>query len=74
MKTILCVGMICLAYLIAGSMEYADKKAAELERKSLNEGRIWSKKCAAKNQDVLAVKKDQEKWKVICVEKRTLKV
>ena len=74
MKTALALTFIFGAYVVASNAEYNDKKAAEQERKSLNQGRVWSKKCEKAGMDVIATKKDQEQWKLICVQKKTLKV
>ena len=74
MKAILCSAIIGGCYLLAGTMDYNDKASAAQEQKYLNQGRIWSKKCEKQGKDVIATKADNGKWKVACIEKRTLRV
>jgi hypothetical protein len=65
--------LVC-AYAYAQTKQFHEEKAMKKDQRALESGRIWSKKCAAKNMDVLASKTDNGPWIVKCLPKRTLQV
>jgi len=65
-RTLLFLALLLVCgFGLVGNMDYTDQKLIEAEK---HEGaKLYSKRCEARGQQILAVKADSGKWVVHCV-------
>ena len=77
MRPALALAVVFVCYVVAGTLDYADRQALAEHRRAVQMSRpapVWSKRCEKAGQDALVKQADGGRPTIHCVPRRVLTV